>query len=199
MSPILEAGAPGTWSVIGARSVHDEQNHQGCKGLGKDHFAPVTEDHAKQEKWKKAIRHIETLLEQIRQLQDEIENTLQTEVSLEREIVNLVAADEQSSHKIPKRKQVKEYPKQQADALPAPNKPARKSKERLQKKTKYDDNHHVNHRNVRKKLCLKCKKQKARSDFHKDRSCKEGLARWCKACKAKAGKKYRKKQAAMKN
>jgi len=46
-----------------------------------------------------------------------------------------------------------------------------------------------------KKLCSKCNELKAHSDFYKDKSCKDGLARWCKECK----KEYRKKRAAGKN
>ena len=44
------------------------------------------------------------------------------------------------------------------------------------------------------KLCRKCNELKAQSDFHKDKSCKDGLARWCKECKAKAAREYRRKQ-----
>ena len=44
------------------------------------------------------------------------------------------------------------------------------------------------------KQCRKCKETKAHSDFHRDRSTKDGLARWCKECK----KEYRQKRAAEK-
>ena len=44
------------------------------------------------------------------------------------------------------------------------------------------------------KQCRKCKEMKAHSDFHRDRSTKDGLARWCKECK----KEYRQKRAAEK-
>ena len=127
-------------------------------------------------------------------LQDEIEDTLQTEIRLEREIIDLVAACEQSSGQSAKRKRVKEHCKQQVNELPVTDKPVPKSKKRSQRNTKKEGSRHVNNRKVRKKLCLKCKKQKARNDFHKDKSCKDGLARWCKECKAKAARKYRKKK-----
>ena len=198
-SRIVDAKRSVIRSVTGAKSAQNELNRKECNGLGEDGFAHVPEDYIQQEKRKKAISHIETLLEQISQFQDEIDNNLHTEVSIEREIVNLVAANKQSSHKTPKGKQVNEHPKQQADELPATNKPAHKSKERLQRNTTCDDNSQVNRRKVRKKLCLKCNQQKAKSDYYKDRSCKDGLARWCKECKAKAGKKYRKKRMAVRN
>ena len=70
MSPILEVGEPGTWSVIGVRSAHNKQNRQGNKGLEEDHSAPVHEDHVEPEKREKAIGHIETLLEQISRYQN---------------------------------------------------------------------------------------------------------------------------------
>jgi len=48
------------------------------------------------------------------------------------------------------------------------------------------------------KQCGKCGELKALSDFHKDKSSKDGLARWCKECKAKAARESRKKRAAEK-
>ena len=44
------------------------------------------------------------------------------------------------------------------------------------------------------KQCGKCKELKSHSDFHKNKSTKDGLARWCKQCK----KEYRQKRAARK-
>jgi hypothetical protein len=45
---------------------------------------------------------------------------------------------------------------------------------------------------VEKKQCGRCKQFKPLSDFYKNKSTKDGLARWCKQCK----KEYRKKRAA---
>jgi len=47
---------------------------------------------------------------------------------------------------------------------------------------------------VEKKQCGRCKQFKPHSDFYKNKSTKDGLARWCKQCK----KEYRKKRAAEK-
>ncbi|MFC1636702.1 hypothetical protein ACFL5Z_17885, partial [Planctomycetota bacterium] len=184
-------------SIVGAESMHDEQNRQEFEGMGRDCFAHVPEDHVEQEKRKKAIGHIDKLIEQISRLQDEIDNDLQTQIRLEQEIIDLVAVNEQSTDQTAQRKRVKKHCKQQADELS--DRSVRKSKKRSQRKAKNNDGRHVRGRKVKKKLCLKCKKQKAGNDFHKDKSCKDGLARWCKECKAKAAKKYRKKQTAMKN
>lgn len=43
-----------------------------------------------------------------------------------------------------------------------------------------------------KKECTRCKKLKPHSEFYKNRSTRDGLARWCKQCKAE----YRKQRAA---
>ena len=196
MSPILEVGEPGTWSVIGARSAHNKQNRQGNKGLEEDHSAPVHEDHVEPEKREKAIGHIETLLEQISRLQDDIDNSLQAGKCLEQEIIDLAAAIEQTSKRTGQRKPVEGDREQKVDELPVTEKPV--PKKRSKKHTQKKDSRHVN-REAKKKLCLKCRKQKTRNDFHKDQSCKDGLARWCKECKTKAARKYRRKRTAMKN
>ena len=47
---------------------------------------------------------------------------------------------------------------------------------------------------LEKKQCGRCKQFKPHSDFYKNKSTKDGLARWCKECK----KQYRKKRAAEK-
>lgn len=186
-----KADRSATQSAISAKSAPSQQNRHGFGSLGKDRFSGVPEKHVKKEKQEKAIRHVEKLLEQIKQLQDEIDNSLQTEVCLEDEIINLMTANKPSQHQVAE----PDY-KNQADVLPAANGPFHEKRERPKKNTKYDDNHHANRRKVSKKICRKCKKQKAKSDFHRDRSCKDGLARWCKECKAKAARKYRKKQKA---
>lgn len=47
---------------------------------------------------------------------------------------------------------------------------------------------------IEEKLCGRCKQLKPHSDFYRNKSTKDGLARWCKQCK----KEYRKKRAAEK-
>jgi hypothetical protein len=194
MSPIVEAGRSVIQSIAGAQSAYQEQESKKSEGLDKDRYAPVPEEHVKPEKRKKAIGHIEKLLKQISQLQNEIENGLKTEIHLEQEISNLVVASERSPHQIPQRKKVKEHRKKEAEELSVTKKPVRKRRKRSQKNAKKDSSPQANNNKVRKKLCPRCKKRKGESNFHKDRSCKDGLARWCKECKAKNARTYRKKQ-----
>ena len=56
----------------------------------------------------------------------------------------------------------------------------------------YQDLHRVVD-DVKQKLCRKCNEWKPETGFHKSASSKDGLAGSCKACKAKAAKKYRKR------
>jgi hypothetical protein len=56
----------------------------------------------------------------------------------------------------------------------------------------YQDLHRVVD-DVKQKLCRKCNEWKPESGFHKNALSKDGLAGLCKACKAEAAKKYRKR------
>jgi hypothetical protein len=166
--------------------------------LPKDCFACVPEEHSKQETSNEATSQVEKLLEPIKQLQHEIDNSRQTEARLERQITDLMAPDEQPSPPVTKCKQTAEHRKQQTDEKLVANAPTDRGRQKPQRKTKHNDSHHAYDGKARQKLCRKCKKQKPEGDFHKDRSCKDGLARWCKECKAKAARKRRKKQMALK-
>ena len=194
ISPVVESEPSVMQPVVGVQPVYQEQKKEECDGLDEDRLSCVPEEHVEPEKQKKAIRHIEKLLEQIAQCQNEIDTGLQTEICLEQEIFDLLTTNEQSSHQTLQRKRVKEHRKQQADELSVTKQPVRKCQKRSLENTRKNGGHQANINKVRKKLCLRCKKKKSESDFHKDRSCKDSLARWCKECKAKATKKYHKKQ-----
>jgi hypothetical protein len=185
--------------IIGAKLAQCEQNHHEFRGLGKGHYARVPKEYGKQEKPKKAISQDEKLLGQIKQLQHEIDNSRQTEARLEQQITDLMAANEQPEPPVANRKRAAEHHTQQTNKLLAANGPIGSGRERPKRNIEYDDSHHANIGKVRQKLCRKCKKQKVESDFHRDRSCKDGLARWCKECKAEAARKHRKKQMVIKN
>jgi hypothetical protein len=72
-------------------------------------------------------------------------------------------------------------------------KPARVGKKWPQRKDKHGSGHNAVAK-AGQKQCRKCKEMKAHTDFHKDKSCEDGLARWCMKCK----REYRKKRTASK-
>ena len=86
MSRLVETERSVIQSVMGAEPAHQKQNRQEFEGANKGRFARFPEDHVKQEKRKKAIGHIEKLLDQISELRDEIDNDRQIQENLEREI-----------------------------------------------------------------------------------------------------------------
>ena len=101
----------------------------------------------------------------------------------------------------PKRKSFSQstehWKKQHAGHTPPAGKPFQISEKWPQRKDKFEDDDSLDAKAAQKQ-CSKCNELKAHSDFHKDKSCKDGLARWCKECKAVAAREYRKKRAAEK-
>lgn len=92
----------------------------------------------------------------------------------------------------PKRKSfeqsIEHWKKQHAGQTTGAGKPIQASGKWPQRKDKFEDGDRIIAK-TEQKQCRKCEERKAHSDFHKDKSCKDGLARWCKECK----KQYRKK------
>jgi hypothetical protein len=183
----------GPLSINGVKLADRERNLQGIRGLAKGRLADFPEKDGKQKKRRNTTGQLEELREQIEQLRHEITKREQTEVRFEQRIAKLMAFNEQSQHEVAEHKRVEEHPEQQTDEVSVADKPFQRSTEWPRRNYKCDDSHHVN-RKVKQKLCSKCKQQKAESDFHKDRSCKDGLARWCKECKAKAARECRRKR-----
>jgi len=186
-SVITETEESVVQSVVAAPLTHHGQKCKESIGLGRDLLTYDPKDHIEPVKPEKAISHIEKLTERISQLQIDIDNALNTHTSLEKEISNLVVANEKSTRKTSQRKQ-------ETDKLPVKKTTARGRREGSRKNGQKDDSDRAPKNKVRGKLCLRCKKMKRESDFHKDRSCKDGLARWCKECKTKTARKYRKKK-----
>lgn len=59
----------------------------------------------------------------------------------------------------------------------------------------YEDEHRLVD-NTKQKLCRKCGEWKAESEFHKNASRSDGLARWCKICKTGAARRSRERRRA---
>jgi hypothetical protein len=211
--------------VIGAKLGARERRRRIIKDLKKGRLAIVQKRHIKQQKPLKYTESSEKLHEQIKQLQYEIIKRKETEVRLEEQVAYLTAAneklqlelaekkqpemqtegaptaevqaaDEQQKSEVPESKQVEQVPDRQVIEEPAVEKPVEGKP--AGKGDKYDANHRVVD-GVRQKLCRKCKEWKPESEFHKNASCKDGLAGSCKTCKAKAAKEYRKRRKATKD
>ena len=101
----------------------------------------------------------------------------------------------------PKRNSFKQstehWKKEPAGLTPDDGKSFKTNENTPQRKDKFEDEIPAVAKEEQKQ-CGKCGELKAHSDFHKDKSCNDGLARWCKECKAQAAKENRKKQAAAK-
>ena len=81
-----------------------------------------------------------------------------------------------------------EHWKKNAIQSPAAGKPFETNETWPQRKDKFESDDDNVAANAEQKLCAKCNQLKSLSDFYKDKSCKDGLARWCKQCKRQYSK-----------
>ncbi len=127
------------------------------------------------------------------QLQRELAESRQTEENLKRKVGELAVANEQLQQEVTESRQAEERLKLKVGELTVADEQLLQEADERQKAdpsrgdTRYDDYHRVAD-GAEQKLCRKCDEWKARSEFHKDASCKDGLATWCKACKTKAAR-----------
>ena len=124
-------------------------------------------------------------------LQPEVARKKQVEQDSRQEVAEAPAADEKLKTEVAEKKQAEQDIKEQAAEEPAEKKSAGSG-------SKYDDLHREVD-GVKQKLCRKCNEWKLESEFHKNTSCKDGLAGSCKVCKAKASRLYRERWRAEKN
>lgn len=129
-----------------------------------------------------------------------VEEQLQPEVPVskqaEQQVAQEPATDEKQQPEISESEQAEQVPERQVVAELAVEKPV--EGKLAGKGNKYDDLHRVVD-GVKQKLCRKCKEWKPESEFHKNASCKDGLAVSCKTCKAEAAREYRKRRKAAKD
>lgn len=126
------------------------------------------------------------------QLQPEVPVSKQAE----QQVAEVLVADEQQKPEVPESEQVEQDIGEQTAEVPAADKTVEEKP--AGKGNKYDDLHRVVD-GVKQKLCRKCKEWKPDSEFHKNASCKDGLAVSCKTCKAEAAREYRKRRKAAKD
>jgi len=132
----------------------------------------------------------------VEKLQPEAAENKQAKQDIMEEVVEAPAADEKLQPEVAENKQAKQDIMEPAEKKPAEKKPAEKKP--AGSGSKYDDLHRVVD-GVKQKLCRKCNEWKPESEFHKNASCKDGLAGSCKVCKAKAARQYRERWKAEKN
>ena len=153
------------------------------------------------------------------QLRREIAEYRQDKEHPSQEVAETPATDEKIPPGVAQKEQAKQDPSQETAETPAayeklqPEVAEKKQaeqdlrqediKEPVEKKShrggrKYDDLHRVVD-GVKQKLCRKCNEWKPESEFHKNASCKDGLAGSCKVCKARAARLYRQRWKAEKN
>jgi len=136
----------------------------------------------------------------IRQLRREIFKRDQEESRLEHQIEELEIANEQLLQQVAESRELCAYFEQKITELTAANEqPVGQPEEqkKAEAKIKKPPRKAKTHPDAPKqKQCRKCKKYKPLTEFHKNASSHDGLARWCKACKTKAAKESRQKRAA---
>ncbi len=125
----------------------------------------------------------------------------QAEGPLVQKIDELTATNATLLHEAQEHKQAQERFEQKLAELTAANEQLQKQVGELsstgakRRVYTYEDEHRViDH--VKQKLCRKCGEWKNESEFHKNASRKDGLARWCKICKIGAARKSRARRAA---
>ena len=201
---------PESSPVIGINLGGRKRSHHGIRDLKKNRLTFVPEKHENHNKSKKTTEQPENLHEQIKQLQYEIIKRKQSEKHLDQRVANLTADNEQLRREIAESRQVEQRPSREvaeepvADEKLQPEVAEKKQAEQdlkekvveepAGKKTvgsgsKYDDLHRVVD-GVKQKLCRKCNEWKPEGGFHKNASCKDGLAGSCKVCKAEAARLY---------
>ena len=124
----------------------------------------------------------------------------QAQSALVEKIDELTAANERLVHEADEHRQVQDHFESRLAELTVVNEQLQKQIGELKtsgpKKRvyTYEDEHRVVD-DVRQKLCRKCGVWKDESEFHKNASRKDGLARWCKVCKVGAARESRARRA----
>ncbi len=138
----------------------------------------------------------------IRQLRREIFKRDRAEARLEHEIEELKIANAQLRQQIAESKKRSAYFEKKVAELTASSEKAEKTGKQKGAKTnakgppRNKQSQGKTAEKADRKQCRKCKKYKPRTEFHKNASSSDGLARWCKSCKTKAAKESRRKRAA---
>ena len=129
-------------------------------------------------------------------LRREAQEGILAKAPLDEKVGELTTVNEQLQREAARHKEAQDRFEQKLAELAAANERLHTEVAQLNKtgqKTRahrYEDEHRVVD-DVKQKLCRKCSQWKAETEFHKNASRKDGLARWCKVCKTNAAKKSR--------
>ncbi len=134
------------------------------------------------------------------QLRREADEGIQITAPVEQKVGELTAANEQLQHEAAQHKEAQDRFEQKLAELVTANERLQAEVAQLRKgdRKMRAHRHEHGHRvvdDMRQKLCRKCGQWKAETEFHKNASRKDGLARWCKACRANAARKSRERRA----
>jgi len=165
-------------------------------------FGGATRAVLRQQKWAHAAARSKWADTSIRLLRREIIERDQTEARLERELAGLQAVNEQLRKRVAESDEMSERLRLKiAELTEAEEQPRSPESKPEQAGRQESDPGHEDQPPVvvetEQKQCRRCKQQKPRSEFHRNASSSDGLARWCKVCKAKAAQEYRRRSASV--
>jgi len=169
-----------------------------CQGIDESTIGGATPADLRQQNWAHTAAQSKWADTSIRLLRRQIIERDQTEARLERELAGLKAANEQLRKRVAEGAEMSERLRREiAELTEAGEQPRNQASKPEQAGRKERDPGHEHQPRVvvgtEQKQCRKCKQRKARSEFHKNASSSDGLARWCKVCKAKAAQESRRR------
>ena len=190
-----EQNGPPQWEIVKPRQPDQEPEKKvtDLAAANEKLRCDVEEGTHTVERLERQIAELTAVNERLRR---EAEDSIHAEAPFEQKVGELTTANEQLQHEAARHKEAQDRFEQKLAELAAANERLHTEVAQLNKtgeKTrahKYEDEHRVID-DVKQKLCRKCGQWKAETDFHKNASRKDGLARWCKVCKTNAARKSR--------
>ncbi len=107
--------------VIGIKLAEPKRSRRSSKAQPKKRLAHALQERQQRQNAKKATRQIEQLNDQLIQLQREVANHRQTEISLEERLAGLTAANEKLQQEVAESRRAEQHLREQAAELTAAN------------------------------------------------------------------------------
>jgi hypothetical protein len=190
-----EQNGPPQWEIVKPRQPNQEPEKKVADlAAVNEKLRHDVEDHASTvERLEHQIAELTAANERLRR---EAEEGIHDKAPFEQKVGELTTANEQLQRDAARHKEAQDRFEQKLAELASANERLHAQVAQLSKtgqKTRahrYENDHRVVD-DVKQKLCRKCGQWKAETEFHKNASRKDGLARWCKVCKTNAAKKSR--------